>query len=331
MCSHNGKGASTRFMTSDAIGCTATSALLEEVSVHPKPGLVTPYDTGAHNDMDAALFGVSAKALQPYFAISAQKGAEWHQSLEGLPTPEQFRELRPIGIKAEEAMFNATGGVNTHKGAFFSLGILCACAGHASAGNKPLTVLSIIERCKSLTSGLVASDFAKLAKTGKASSAGEKLYLQYGVTGIRGQAESGFSAVCSISLPILEEALADGCDPNSAAVNVLLHLMCETEDTNVLHRAGPEGLAYVQKAAAYALKQGGMFTHEGTQTILRMSDDFRHKRISPGGCADLLAVTIFLYDLSVLSAGQYEKTFTQLKQRRTYSGTAIPFTTVCAG
>lgn len=331
MCSHNGKGENSRFMTSDEIGRTAASALLEEVSVHPKPGLVTPFDTGAHTDMDAALFRVSAKALQPYFEISAQKGAEWHQSLQGFPTPEQFRELRPIGIEAEKAMFQATGGINTHKGAFFSLGIVCACAGHASAGNEPLTVSSLAERCQSLTRGLVASDFAKLKKTGKPSSAGERLYLQYGVTGIRGQAENGFSAVRNVSLPILEEALASGCDPNSAAVNVLLHLMCETEDTNVLHRAGPDGLAYVRKAAACALKQGGMFTLEGTQTIHRMSDDFRQKRISPGGCADLLALTIFLYDLSVLSAGQNSKTFTQLKQRRTYSGTAIPFTTVCAG
>ncbi len=331
MYSHSSKGKRSRFVTSDEIGRTAASALLEEVSVYPKPGLVTPYDSGAHTDMDAALFRVSARTLQPYFEASAQKGAAWQQTSEGLPTPEQLHELRSIGIEAERAMFKATGGINTHKGAFFSLGILCACAGHASAGKEPLTVPHIVKRCKSLTSGLVASDFAKLKKTNIAFSAGERLYLQYGITGIRGQAESGFSTVCNVSLPVLEEALADGCDPNSAAVNALLHLMCKTEDTNILHRAGPDGLTYARQSAAYALRQGGMFTLEGTQAIYRMSDDFRQKRISPGGCADLLAVTIFLYDLSVLSAGHYGKTFTQLKQRRTYSGTAIPFTTVCAG
>ena len=106
------------------IGKMAKQALLEEVYTAPKPGLVDPYSNGAHDDMDLALFEKSAACLESYFAEMARLGMEYWDEQELL-----FQKIRRVGIQAEKAMFQVTDGVNTHKGAIFTLGILAAAAG----------------------------------------------------------------------------------------------------------------------------------------------------------------------------------------------------------
>ena len=108
----------------ESIGRMAYQALLEEVYTVPKPGLVDPYSCGAHTDMDVQTFERSAEALYPWFVRMAYQGYQLTCTPEDL-----FREIRKTGMLAEEAMYRATGHVNTHKGMIFTLGIFSAAAG----------------------------------------------------------------------------------------------------------------------------------------------------------------------------------------------------------
>ena len=100
------------------IGETAQRALLNEALTTPKPGLVDRENSGAHRDMDLFSFAGSACTLRSYFEDCAGIGAEGAD----------FMRLRYAGLEAEDKMF-AAAKVNTHKGAIFSLGILCCAAG----------------------------------------------------------------------------------------------------------------------------------------------------------------------------------------------------------
>ena len=289
-CPDNGK----RKPTPGMLGDYAADALTEELELSPKPGLVTPLDCGAHADMDAGTFRSGIAALRPYFSACARQGAAWALRDPVLPGPDHFAALRELGREGEAAMFEATGGVNTHKGAVFSLGLLCAAAGHALARAEADPVSGALVRVKELCRGLTARDFAAVISRGRGATAGERLFLRYGVTGIRGQAEAGFPVVANAGLPLLRAGLSSGQSRDTAALGVLLAFMREVEDTNVLHRAGPEGLAFVRRSASNALQLGGAGSGEGLSAVRRMGEAFRRRRISPGGCADLLGLTLFL-------------------------------------
>ncbi len=99
----------------------AAEALWQELELTPKPGLVDRLNNGSHRDMDHALFVRSIMAITPWFARFAELG-EVHAAK---PADRQLRILRPMGMACEQAMYAATGGVNTHKGGIFALGLLC--------------------------------------------------------------------------------------------------------------------------------------------------------------------------------------------------------------
>ncbi|MGB9687004.1 MAG: triphosphoribosyl-dephospho-CoA synthase, partial [Rectinema subterraneum] len=88
--------------------------------------------------------------------------------------------------------------------------------------------------------------------------------------------------------------LAVGFSWNDALIDTLLVLFSEVEDTNVLGRAGYDGLAYMRSEAKTAIRLGGMANKKGRDTIRTMDAKFIERNISPGGCADLLAITAFL-------------------------------------
>lgn len=264
----------------------ATQALLYEVATTPKPGLVDQENSGSHRDMDFFTFQASAAALFPYFSQCVKIGRET------VDAQETFRRLRLPGKLAEGEMRRATGGVNTHKGAIFSMGILCGALGRLEreSWRNPETVLA---ECAAMTKGLVSKDYVNLTPE-TAKTAGQKLYLQYGITGVRGQAEAGFPAVLNVGLPKLEAALAAGKSINEAGCAALLAMLANTVDTNMIHRGGYE-LAKETAEEISALLEKEPFPSK--ETIETLNEEFVQKNLSPGGTADLLTMVYMLHFL----------------------------------
>lgn len=262
------------------VGEAARRALLFEVEATPKPGLVDRENSGAHTDMDISHFRRSAEALEGYFADCVRIGMKTR----GASYEEVFEPLRCVGIEAEAAMCAATGGVNTHKGAIFILGLLACAAGRAGEGAGREAVFEI-------SAGLGAIPLAELErmKIEDARTGGERQYLQYGLTGARGEAAQGFPHVRNVVLPALKEARDRGEDENAAALYALVRLMAVVEDSNVLRRAGREGIEHMHMCAQELLGRG-----VGEEALRRMNADFIRRNISPGGCADLLAAARFI-------------------------------------
>ena len=279
-------------VAADRIAALATRSLLTEVCVTPKPGLVDRANAGAHRDMDIFTFVDSAAALTPYFKACALKGL---RSAAASPA-RLFASLRYIGQCAEADMLTATRGVNTHKGAIYSMGILCAAAGRlfAESGHTAaLTPERLGLLCAGMTAGEARRELDAIAEAG-AQTAGGRFWLQHGIAGIRGEVASGFESVRNISLPVLKALLAEGYSLNDAGAIALLHLMANTTDTNVISRAG----LLRQRALQASLRALLEKTPYPEPAVLNALDaNLTAENISPGGCADLLAITFMLHFL----------------------------------
>lgn len=271
----------------ESIAELAWLSLNRELSTTPKPGLVDRNNTGAHKDMDFNHFVASATALRPYFARFAAEG--YHTCNED---PKQtFRRIRSIGKEAEQAMYRATGGVNTHKGAIFTLGLLCAAAGRISPEH--WTPETLCAQCAEMTAGITAQDFAGITEE-TAKTVGERLYVQYGITGIRGQAEVGFPAVCKTGLPVLKKGLQQGLSLNDSGCATLLHLLTAIDDTNLIHRSDRQTQLQVKERIHTLLTKD---PYPSIAAIEALDREFIEKNLSPGGSADLLAMTYFLHSI----------------------------------
>lgn len=264
----------------------AVRALLYEVTTTPKPGLVDRRNSGSHTDMDSFTFMSSAASLYPYFEACAKAG----RATMDRPAPETFAALRPLGCEAEGEMLDATHGINTHKGAIFSIGITCAALGRLdrSLWKDSARVLAEVS---AMTKGLTAQDFAGVTAE-IAVTAGQKLYVQYGITGVRGQVEAGLPAVLEHGLPALEQGLAQGYDINRAGCGALLAILAHSTDTNIIARSSRERqLALVDELNALLAQ-----TPYPDEAVLAALDDrFIAEHLSPGGSADLLALTYLLH------------------------------------
>lgn len=266
----------------------AVRALLYEVCTTPKPGLVDRANNGSHKDMDIFTFMSSSAALWPYFAQCFQVG----NSTAAQPGPETFAALRWPGKQAESAMLIATHGVNTHKGAIFSLGLACAALGRLEREhwNKPELILSQISK---MTAGTIQHELAGLTQD-TAVTAGQQFYLQYGVTGVRGQAEAGFPSVLEYGLPTLENGLAQGKTLDESGVSAMLALLAHTTDTNMISRGGIELQREKLKQLCQLLDNDPF---PDVKMIEALDQDYIQKNLSPGGSADLLALCYLLHFL----------------------------------
>ena len=269
------------------IAVRAYLSLLQEVKTTPKPGLVDRRNSGAHKDMDMRHFFASANALRPFFCRFAEQG---YLTRDFAPE-ETFTRIRSIGVEAENAMFAATHGVNTHKGAIFTMGLLCAACGRLGPNNWQAD--KILSEIAAMTVGVVKKDFANITKE-NAKTPGEQLYAIHGITGIRGQAKKGFPAIKEVGLPILEEGLKKGLSLNDAGAVTLLHLLTVTEDTNIIHRTDMITHESVRQEIKTLLQDN---PYPDLDAIAALDDDFICRNISPGGTADLLAATYFLFFL----------------------------------
>ena len=261
----------------------AVRALLYEVAVTPKPGLVDRLNNGSHRDMDMYTFLSSASALWPYFAECVRIGRESAARC----APETFAALRFPGKLAEGRMLKATEGVNTHKGAIFSLGLVCG-----ALGRRPRERWAEPEAVLSAVAAMTAGVEQELAASNR--TAGERLFHRYGVTGVRGQAAQGFPTVLSFGLPALEKALAAGKSEDEAGCAALLTLLAHTPDTNMLSRGGPEKAEEKRAALCALLKADPCPARE---TLEALDREYIEENLSPGGSADLLALCWLLHFL----------------------------------
>lgn len=268
------------------IGNLAYQALLEEVYTSPKPGLVDPYSNGAHTDMNVKTFEKSAAALKPYFITMALEG---FRSWEAPPV--LFERIRRIGILAERAMYQATEGVNTHKGLIFNLGILCAASGACLRAYQGIYLEQLLGFEQAMVREILTKEVKQMEgfKTG-----GEKNLTLYGSLGARGEAINGYSSVCLYSLPVLLEGIKEKKDWNLVKLHTLFHLMSQVEDSNIIARHNPQVLKEVKQQAQEFLDAGGAYRPDCIKRLEEMDEAFIKRNISSGGSADLLAVTIFL-------------------------------------
>ena len=270
----------------EAAASLAVRALLFEVAVTPKPGLVDRNNSGSHRDMDMYSFLSSASGLWPYFAECVRVG----QETAARPAPQTLAALRFPGKLAEAGMLEATGGVNTHKGAIFSLGLVCGALGRLERERwrEPEAVLSMAAAmAEGLEKELSAPESVR-------ETAGERLYRQFGVTGVRGQAALGFPTVLTDGLPVLEKGLDMGKTADEAGSAALLSLLAHTPDTNMLSRGGPERAGEKREALRNLLQSDPYPSREALEGLDR---EYIRENLSPGGSADLLALCWLLYFL----------------------------------
>lgn len=268
------------------VGQYLTQAILLEVSTHPKPGLVTRLSNGAHKDMSIFTFMMSSAVLSKAFNDLQDIGQAHRGTL-----AELFCKLRSYGVGAEAELLRVTKGVNTQRGILFAGGIVSAVSGYAM--NMGLSRDALLPLIKEMAAGLVARELKNLDHA--AMTAGEKLYYKYGITGIRGEVENGFPSVVNYGLPALADAFNKGATINDALVHALIALMTVVEDSNVIWRTDYDTLLEVQRIAKNILSLGSVFTEKGRMAIAETERYFLQRRISPGGSADLLSVTITLY------------------------------------
>ncbi len=243
----------------------AYKALIREVELTPKPGLVDKDNSGSHKDMNIDTFYASAKAIKPFI----QKFLD----------QEEFSELRKIGLACENAMFIATNGINTHKGMIFSLAVICGAINRAKSFDE------IQKEIKYLCKDLITND---LEKSKQIKTNGEKFYLKTNNTGIRGEAVSGYAIIFEKSLPFYEKNLLIYTEDKAMKLT-LLYLMSIVNDSTLYARGGLDAIFYVKNEAKKLL-----YVEDLDKSLRKFDRMMIEKNLSAGGSADLLGLTWFL-------------------------------------
>ena len=276
------------------IGEKALLAMMLELSATPKPGLVDRLNNGSHKDMNYEMFLMSISSIAPYFSIIAQSAMDNdpEESEDLLP------EIRETGLMAEKKMFRATKGVNTQKGIIFLLGLTSAAAGALTLQNKPLTPSLLSDFIKDICKNIVKNELEPLKeKKEEKMTSGERLYLEYGIEGIRGEVSRGLPAVLNYGLPALKEGLREGLSLNDASLHSLCHIMAHLDDTALLGRHNMKILKKVRKEMNDFILRGGFLGADLKDEWERMDEEYNSEGINPGGSADMLAVSLMFYFL----------------------------------
>lgn len=259
---------------SKQIASIAVRAMLYEVLITPKPGLVDLLDNGSHWDMDYKLFINSAFSLEEYFKSVFELGFSKNRD---------FDLLRKYGIEAEKKMYKVTRGVNTHKGAIFSLGLFVYATGF-EWDDTFINLGKIVARISKTTRGI------SLELKEDSTSNGVEQYRKYGFKGIREEAEKGFN----LALAGLEYFDKQEGNFNDRAVNTLFYFMSMINDTTTLKRGGIKGLAFVKKESELILNLKGMNSERGRKSIYFLNKEMIKRNLTSGGSSDYLILTIYL-------------------------------------
>lgn len=259
-----------------AVGCLHTELIL-----YPKPGLVSLVDNGSHTDMTALTFMRSMFALRHYFSHICRAG------IDDAP----FALLKQLGIEAESRMLRATGGVNTHRGAIFSLGMLCASIGRVRAQGIALTAAGI----RAIMLIRWGEDLAGHTLSGGGASHGLLVAEAHAASGAREEGALGLPSVFEVGLPALRRTLAAGRSMHHARIDTLFALMAHVSDTNVYYRGGPQGALTVKCHATQFIAMGGTAHPQWHDYALACHRILVAQKLSPGGAADLLAATCLVH------------------------------------
>ena len=276
----------------------ATQALQAELDTTPKPGLVDKDNNGAHRDMDHALMQLSINTLHPYFVRLAFLGFA-----DTLPS---HTVIRDTGIEAEKAMLEATNGVNTHKGALFSMGLAVVAAAYEekkAAANKEVRGKEREEEYLSslqLTIKALAASFPDTSGT----HGSKAKQLSNGTTTIKGaldNAREGYEKLFAEWLPFYNERRKS--HDAHALHKTLLRIMCNIDDTNVIYRTNVVTAEEVKQEArallasfeeAYAAEDKEKCASAELLALKDMDRRYTERNISPGGAADMLSLTVFI-------------------------------------
>ena len=264
----------------------ATRALKAELNTTPKPGLVDTHDSGAHRDMDHALMMRSIRALHPYFVQLATLGYDSTQ----LPA---HNDIVSIGLEAEKAMFKSTGGVNTYKGALFSMGLALTAATYIIGRGKVATTTHGKEYVPGdLLSAIIIQLANGFPDTSGTHGSRAKQLAQSGCSlkSALDNAREGYSQLFEEWLPFYETRIKG--DDSYVKHKTLLRIMCDLDDTNIVYRTDYDTMLNVKTLARHLLED---FSEAGIEDMNR---DFVGRNISPGGSADMLALVVFLFGIT---------------------------------
>ncbi|WP_201592860.1 triphosphoribosyl-dephospho-CoA synthase MdcB [Psychrobacter fozii] len=258
----------------------ACEALYDELSLENKPGLVCPSSNGSHTDMNHLTFINSINSLKGYFSTLSQFGHD----------DRPFDDLKNMGIYQEAKMREATNNINTHKGAIFNLGFVCAAIGRCIQAEIPLTAKNI---CEQLVDRWQFDLTTRLQR--EPDSHGQKMFKKYGITGAIEMVSNGFEIILTDVLPCFYDTIYSTRDFEKASMQSLMTLISVLSDTNIVWRGGIKDLENAQVLAKQFLQAGGVHQSDWRQKVSNINQYFIHNNLSPGGSADLLAVTIFFY------------------------------------
>lgn len=284
------------------VGSLASKALIYEISIAPKPGLVDRFNSDSHTDMDYFSLVDSIAELMPYFTNVTRQA----MNFDGTPQ-ELMKEIRFAGKEAESAMLAMTGGVNTYKGSIFSIGMICAAAGYLYRAGQAPEIHDICDTCAKMCSDNVLGELK--SSTDHRFTLGQEQYQQYSLLGARGEAASGFDSVRRYGLVALNSALGWGWSLNDAGVYSLLKLISHVYDTNIIGHSDFATQERVHAMVREKLELSKLTAQEVLDLSQDLDKEFRQCNISPGGCADLLAISFLFYFF------QEEKKKTQLDLR----------------
>jgi triphosphoribosyl-dephospho-CoA synthase len=269
----------------------AVRALYAEVALEPKPGLVSFRDNGSHTDMTAVTFFRSLFALRHYFGHVFRAGSD------GKP----FTNLQALGIAAEIRMLGATGGINTHRGAVFSLGLLCAAAGLLVAQGKAFTPINL----RAALLGQWGTELRMRADAARRLvpvSNGQRAAQRFQLRSANDEAAEGFPTLFEVALPALQEAIARGNPLRSAKVHCLFATMASLDDTNVAYRGGFDAIQFVKDSAERFIGSGSVAQADWVTKARHIHSEFVARRLSPGGAADITACACWINDMQNLVA-----------------------------
>jgi holo-ACP synthase/triphosphoribosyl-dephospho-CoA synthase len=276
-CRREREEAITKRLTSLAL-----KALLYEISLTPKPGLVDKFSNGSHADMNYRTFIDSSAAISTRFGSLVHAGFSFKESdlTKALPI------VRNIGLRMESAMYESTENINTQKGIIFLMGLSLFACGKLFSENESFETDRFCCIVRGICKDLVKNELLK--NTLSAKSHGEDIFLKHGFSGARGEAESGFRSVFEFGLPQLNgiQELND-----EVMIKCFLAIASKNDDTNILYRRGPVILSAFQDLCKNALEN---FDESNYSAVI---DFCQNENISPGGSADLFAVTIFVWSV----------------------------------
>ena len=284
MMAHFSSNSALRIRSNDPapapwLASLARQALIAEAELTPKPGLVDRRGAGVHSDLSLTKMRLSAAAIEPYFREMAliSGGAR--------PTQGIREQLAAIGRNAERAMFGATGGTNSHKGAIWVLGLLTSAAAMQDNGKPTASEIAATARA-------IAS--FKDRAVPRLVSHGDVVMKRYGASGARGEALQGFPHVVDVGLPTLRLRRTSGATEKVARLDALLSIIARLDDTCLLYRGGTDALITAKKNALAVERAGGVGTQIGRYQLTLLDRRLLNLKVSPGGSADLLAATLFL-------------------------------------